>query len=122
MVTYEVEQPWVVYRFGLTHDRWLPPWSSTRVLGYARIGMTCSVCGESKVARIKMPRWGTVPLPASGRHEERERFLAEHAHPDRGAPMSWALPLLNLAAHPDGLDLDGLAIRLEADTLEADEQ
>lgn len=113
--TYETEQPWVVYTFGRTHDRWWPFWRSTRVLGYARIGMQCAVCGQRAEVKIRMPRLGPVPEPASGRHAARERFLAEHAHPDRGAPMSWALPLLNPAAHPGGLSLDALAMRLEAD-------
>lgn len=117
--TYEVTQPWVTYTFGLTHDRWWPLWNSTRVLGRARIQCTCCVCGQREVLSLRMPRFGKVPEPASGRHSERERFLADHAHPDRGAPMSWALPLRNLAAHPGGLHLEQLAMRLEADLNES---
>lgn len=113
--TFETTQPWVLYHYGLTHDLWWPFWTSTRVLGHARIGMECMVCGEYRVARIRMPRFGPVPPPPGGRHRLREQFLAEHRHPDRGAPMSWALPLANLAAHPGGLNLDALAMRFEAD-------
>lgn len=115
MSTFESTQPWVLYHYGFTHDAWWPFWNSTRVLGVAKILMECAVCGETKVARLRIPRFGPVPQPKSGRHPVRERFLAEHRHPDRGAPMSWARPLANLAMHPGGLDVDALAMRLEAD-------
>lgn len=113
--TYETTQPWVTYTYGLTHDRWWPFWTSTRVLGRARIRLTCCVCGLVEVVSLRMPRFGPVPEPASGRHPERERFLAEHAHPDRGHPMSWKLPLRNFAVFDGGLPLDLLAMRLEGD-------
>lgn len=112
---YDTDQPWVIYTYGLTHDGWWPFWSSTRVLGFARIGMECMVCGKTEVAKIRCPRLGAVPVPPTGKHERRMRFLGEHEHADRGAPMSWARPLRNLAAHNRGLDLDALAMRLEAD-------
>lgn len=112
---YDVEYPWVIYRYGLTHDEWWPFWNSTRVLGRARIECECAVCGVREVVAFRIPRFGPVPEPKSGRHEQRERFLAEHAHPDRGAPMSWARPLLNPGAHQDGINLESLAMRLEAD-------
>lgn len=118
--TYETTQPWVTYTFGLTHDRWWPLWTSTRVLGRARIRLTCCVCGEREVASLRMPRFGKVPEPESGRHVQRERFLRQHAHPDRGHPMSWALPMRNMAAHQGGLDLDLFAARLEADLNESE--
>jgi hypothetical protein len=113
--TFEVTQPWVTYTFGLTHDRWWPFWNSTRVLGRSRIRCVCAVCGDNTVLSLRIPRWGPVPEPAGGRHPAREQYLAEHRHPDRGHPMSWAMPLLNPAAHPGGLNLDLLAARLEAD-------
>lgn len=116
--TYEASQPWVVYHFGATHDRWWPPWSSTRILGRAKVGMECAVCGAVETAALKAPRfWGKVVEPASGRHPVREQFLARHAHPDRGAPMSWAKPLLNPDVHDGGVSLDGLTMRLQADLL-----
>jgi hypothetical protein len=112
--TYETTQPWVVYHYGLTHDRWWPFWNSTRVLGRGRIVMQCAVCGEEEIAVIKVPRLGRIVAPAAY-PEPRRRFLDAHAHPDRGAPMSWAKPLVNPAAHPGGIDLTALAMRLEAD-------
>lgn len=118
--TYEITQPWVVYRYGLTHDRWWPLWNSTHIIGRAKIRMECAVCGVCETANLKIPRFGKVPTPASGRHPVREAFLAAHIHPDRGAPMSWVRPLLNLAAHEGGLDLDQLAMRLEAEGRAAD--
>ena len=111
--TFETAQPWVVYTYGLTHDRWWPFWNSTRVLGRARIGLTCCVCGHKEVASLRMPRVGKIE--DRGHHPERLRFLREHRHPDRGHPMSWALPMLNMAVHEGGLDLDLFAARLEAD-------
>ena len=113
--TYETTQPWVTYTYGLTHDRWWPIWNSTRLLGRARIRMTCCVCGGSEIASVKIPRFGPVLGPESGRHPTRERFLGEHAHPDRGHPMSWALPLRNPAAHTGGLNIGLLGMRLESD-------
>lgn len=115
--TAEAGRPWVIYRYGLTHDRWWPVWSSTRVLGFARIGMECCVCGHREVARLRLPRFGPVPEPASGRHEQRETFLRQHAHPDRGHPMSWARPMrnMNVFGTGGGLDLDLLGMRLAAD-------
>lgn len=113
--TAESAQPWVIYTYGRTHDRWWPLWNSTRVLGHAKIGMECMVCGRTEVARLPLPRFGPVPEPASGRHPERERFLREHAHPDRGHPMSWARPMRNMNAHAGGLDLDLFGMRLAAD-------
>jgi hypothetical protein len=111
--TYETTQPWVLYHYGLTHDLWWPFWNSTRVLGRAKIILECIVCGEQKRVSIRIPRFGDVP--DKGHHPLRNAFLAEHAHPDRGAPMSWAMPLANLDAYPGGINLDALAMRLEAD-------
>lgn len=110
----DTDQPWVLYHYGRTHDGWWPFWNSTRVIGRARIGLECIVCGKSTVVSIRIPRFGEVN-PGRKHHPERLAFLAAHAHPDRGAPMSWAKPLANPAAHPGGLNLDALAMRLEAD-------
>jgi len=111
----EETQPWVIYAYGRTHDKWWPIWSSTRLLGIARIGLECMVCGTQEVATLSIPRVGRVPEPVSGRHEARERFLVEHAHPDRGHPMSWVRPLRNLNAHAGGLNIEQFAMRLETD-------
>ena len=114
MQTYETTQPWVTYRYGRTVDNWWPFWKSTRVLGRACITAICCVCGDKTDLWMKMPRFGEVPEPPSGRHGLRERYLCEHVHPDRGNMMSWALPLRNPFAM-GGIDLDLLAARLEAD-------
>lgn len=114
LTTFETTQPWVIYRYGRTHDRWWPFWTSTRVLGRMCIVVECAVCGDRAVLWLRIPRFGQVN-PGGGHHPARLRYLAEHAHPDRGAPMSWERPLLNPAAHPGGLNLDALAMRLEAD-------
>ena len=112
--TYETTQPWVLYHFGLTHDGWWPLWTSTRVLGRARIRCTCCVCGDRTVLTIRMPRFGQVP--DVGHHPARSAYLAAHEHVDRGHPISWALPMSNLAVFgTQGLSADLLAMRLEAD-------
>ena len=113
METYETTQPWVIYRYGLTHDKWWPFWNSTRVLGRARMILECCVCGDRTVVSLRIPRFGTVP--DKGHHPKRTAYLEAHAHPDRGAPMSWAKPLTNLAVFEGGLPHDALAMRLEAD-------
>jgi hypothetical protein len=113
MSTYETDRPWVCYHYGRTHDSWWPFWNSTRFLGRACIVAECAVCGRSEPIWMRIPRIG--PVSDRGRHPRRERFLAEHEHPDRGHPMSWAKPLLNVGAHKGGLDLDLLGARLEAD-------
>ena len=111
--TFETSQPWVVYHYGLSHDRWWPFWNSTRILGHAKIIMECAVCGVREIAKFKIPR--LAKIADRGHHPIRLRFLADHRHPDRGHPMSWARPLLNPDAHKGGLNLDLLAARLEAD-------
>jgi hypothetical protein len=111
--TYEVSQPWVAYHYGATHDGWWPLWRSTHVIGRAIIRMECAVCGKRETARLRIPRFG--PIPDRGPHPVRQQFLVDHAHPDRPHPMAWAKPLLNPAAHPGGLNLDMLGMRLSAD-------
>jgi hypothetical protein len=108
--TYETDQPWVVYRY-LTTDR------RTRITGRSKIMCECAVCGEKRTVTLRIPRFGQVV--DRGRHPERIRFLLNHLH--RGEerhPMAWAKPLLNPAAHVGGIDLDLLAMRLEADLQE----
>lgn len=56
----------------------------------------------------------TTPVRTRARLE-RIKFLLAHLHRDQPHPMAWAKPLLNPAAHPGGIDLDLLAMRLEAD-------
>lgn len=112
MSTYETDQPWVLYHYGRTHDRWWPFWNSTRVLGRACIVCQCMVCGDTTPIWIRIPRF-VDPNPIGAHHRKRVAYLAEHAHPDKGAPMSWAMPLANPAI--GGFHLDALAMRLEAD-------
>jgi hypothetical protein len=114
---FEASQPWVVYRYGRTHDRWWPPWTSSRVLGRAHIECMCAVCGTRQIVTLRLPRFGPVPAPpiqADGvaRDAARQRFLDRHTHPDRGDPAFWAMPLLNPAIQPD---MGNLAARLDSD-------
>lgn len=116
--TAETDQPWVIYTYGRTHDGWWPFWTSTHVIGRARIGMECCVCGHREVASLRMPRFG--PIIDRGHHPARLQFLAEHAHPDRGHPISWVRPMRNMNVFGSaGLPLDLLAARLEADINES---
>jgi len=115
--TFDTDEPWVVYHYGRTHDAFWPPWRSTRLLGYGLIECECAVCGKREVLKIRIPRFG--PVIDRGKHPKRIRFLLDHLHPDKGHPMSWAKPLLNPDAHPGGMNLDMLAMRLEAELREA---
>lgn len=106
---FDTDQPWVCWWF-LSTDR------ETRVTGRSRVRMECAVCGHVETLRIRLPRFGPVPTPAGGKHVERLRFMAAHLHADASRhPMAWARPLLNPDAHRGGIDLDALALRLEAD-------
>lgn len=107
--TYEVDQPWVTYDY-LSTDR------QSRITGRAVILCTCAVCGERKKLRLRIPRFAKIDVPPDHKHVERIKFLLAHLHADRPRhPMSWAMPLLNPAAHKGGIDLDLLAMRLQAD-------
>lgn len=115
----ESDMPWVVYTYGRIHDGWWPLWRSSRILGRAAVGCECAVCGKRRVIVVKLPRFGEVPVPAGGKHPERVRFLLDHIHKDRPHQMAWARPLLNMNASGP-LDLDMLAMRLEADLARAE--
>lgn len=107
--TFEVDQPWVVYRFMTRDER-------TRVTGRTVIECECAVCGAVERLRLRIPRVGKVE--GRGHHPERLRFLRAHVHENRPAQMAWARPLLNpWASGP--VDLDALAMRLEADLRDA---
>ncbi len=114
MERYDADQPWVIYRYGATHDKWWPFWNSTRVLGFAKVECECAICGERHMVKARIPRFGD-PNPGGQHHPERIKFLLAHLHRDQPHPMAWAKPLLNFAAHSGGIDLDLLAMRLEAD-------
>lgn len=115
---YDTDMPWIIYTYGRIHDRWWPFWRSSRILGRAAIGVECAVCGRRRVVVAKMPRFGPVN-PSGTEHPERVRFKLDHLHREKPHPMAWARPLLNSAAHPGGINLDMLAMRLEADLREA---
>jgi hypothetical protein len=111
---YDTDQPWICWTFLTTDAR-------TRITGRSVIVMDCCVCGRKKKVSIRLPRFGPVPIPPGGRHAERIRFMLDHLHPDKPHPIAWAKPLRNTAAHPGGgIDLDLLAMRLEADLREAE--
>jgi hypothetical protein len=103
---YDTDLPWVCWWF-LSTDR------ETRFTGRCRVLMECAVCGERRRFRFPIPRFG--PIPDRGEHPVRTRFKLAHLHRDKPNPMAWARPLLNPAAHRKGIDLDLLAMRLEAD-------
>jgi hypothetical protein len=105
---YDTDYPWITWRFLDTDAR-------TRITGLSRIACTCAVCGRTERIALRIPRFGPIPAPPGGKHLERLRFIARHFHADRPHPMAWAKPLLNVSAHEGGLDLDLLAMRLEAD-------
>lgn len=102
---YDTDQPWICWRFLSTDAR-------TRVTGRSVIRMDCCVCGAKETVRIRIPRFGPVPVPPGGRYAERVRFMLAHLHPDKGHPMSWEKPLRNPFAQRGGLDLELLAMRL----------
>lgn len=104
---YDTDQPWICWWF-LSTDR------ETRLTGRSRVEISCCVCGKRETLRIKLPRFGTVPIPPGGRHAERLRFMLAHLHPDRGHQMSWAKPLMNPWPN-GGIDTELLAMRLQAD-------
>ncbi len=107
---YDTDAPWICWRFLTTDAR-------TRVTGRSVILMDCCVCGQKRKLRSKIPRFG--PVVQDGKHPARARFILDHLHPGKGHPMSWAKPLRNPFAN-GGIDLDLLAMRLQAD-LEASE-
>lgn len=94
----EADAPWVTWTLPYT-DR------LTRVTGYATAELTCCICGAQEVHRARVPRWGPVPEPEGGRHRYRLEAIARHDHPDQRDPRDWALPLRNLAAGADVLDI-----------------
>lgn len=105
--TYEHGQPWVVYTYPYDDAE-----CDKRGL-LAHVVMECSVCGVTEDWTLR--RGETPPELVIGRTPARNSFLLKHLHFDRGAPMSWAKPLLNPAAHEGGIDPEALAMRLEAD-------
>lgn len=107
---YDTEQPWVCWRFLSTDAR-------TRITGRSKILMDCCVCGKKRLVTIRLPRFG--PVQDRGQHAERIRFKLDHLHPDKGHPMSWAKPLRNPFAQREGVNLELLAMRLEADLRKA---
>lgn len=110
MKTYERKQPWIIYRYGRTHDGYWPFWTSTHFLGRFCVEATCAVCGVTEEQWMKIPRFAEIE--DKGPHPRRVQFCVDHLHPDKGAPMSWAKPLLNPFVE---IVLDLLAMRLEAD-------
>lgn len=111
--TYEIGQPWVTYHY--PHD----DQQATRRGLFALVNMRCLVCGGTEEWKVRWGQQRKIKHDHRGYAMERVKFLADHAHPDRGHPMSWALPLANVAAHENGLDVGLLAMRVEADLLRA---
>lgn len=98
--TYEHSQPWVCYGYPVA-DSEIPTEG-----GESRVNMLCAICGERGVAILRVPPVGTPEPSPSYRHPDRVAFLDAHRHPMQyRAPETWALPLLNPAAHGDTLDI-----------------
>lgn len=115
--TADDKQPWVVYTYGRTHDRWLhSPWRNSLVVGRIVVDHECAVCGAHEVAILRAKRFSR-PSEDPFRRE----WLKEHVHPDMPNQAAWAKPLLNPFAL-GALDLDLLVMRLEADALEFQRQ
>lgn len=111
--TYEVGQPWVTYHYPYDDRQ-----ATLRGL-FALVEMSCLVCGGTEEWKVRWGQQRKIKHDHRGYAMERVKFLADHAHPDRGHPMSWAKPLGNVAAHEHGLDAGMLAMRIEADLLRA---
>jgi hypothetical protein len=114
---YDTAMPWICWWF-LSKDR------EVRFTGRSRIELRCAVCGTRKRIKIRIPRFGAVN-PERREHPARIAFKLAHLHRDsKRHPMAWAEPLLNPAAHVGDLDLDLdlLAMRLEADLRDARER
>ena len=112
--TYDTDQPWVTYLY-ITTDR------RTRFTGRSHIRCECIACGKAKTLSIRIPRIGPVPLPESGKHPQRERFLVEHAPCGLRSRADWAKPLANPFA-TGGLDLSMLENIARTAQMEAAEQ
>lgn len=112
--TYETDQPWVTWLF-LSTDR------ETRITGRSRIQAHCLVCRDRTTLRIRIPRCGPVQEPVGGRHEQRVRYLLEHAHAGLRDPRDWAEPLGNPAAWPDGIPFDVFTNVADTARMEHDE-
>lgn len=107
---YDTDQPWICWCFCSTDAR-------TRITGRMIVLMDCCVCGRQRKLRLPIPRFG--PVPDQGKHPARLRFMLDHLHSDKGHPMAWANPLRNPFGQREGIDLNLLAMRLEADLNEA---
>ena len=113
--TYETDAPWVTWT-------WLSTDRETRFTGRMRVRLTCCICGETEIIRLRIPRFGPVPTPVGGVHPARHQAKDRHAHPGLRDPADWKLPLRNWAAWPQGVPL-GLFQRLaETAVIEANEQ
>lgn len=109
MTTVEVTQPWVTYTYGRTHDKFFPPWNSTRILGRACIVAHCFVCGTTTPLWMKIPRF--KPIPDRGYHPVRVAYLQQHRHGRPTGPVdttSHARTTLGELADELGIDMDSL--------------
>jgi hypothetical protein len=97
--TYEHSQPWVVYTYPRTD-------AEADRLGEALIVMQCAVCGEREEWRAPLPSAEECArIPADHKPQARIDFLVKHNHRPLPHALTWALPLLNVAAHNETLDV-----------------
>jgi hypothetical protein len=99
-MTYETGQPWVVYTYARTDEE------ADALGGIGLIVMRCAICGETEDCELDLNNPPPAMSEPGYKHPARIAFLAAHTHPmQRTAPETWALPLLNPAAHTDTLDV-----------------
>lgn len=113
--TYETAAPWITWTW-LSFDR------ETRITGRSRMRLTCCICGRHEVIRIRIPRWGPVPVPEGGVHAERLRAIERHAHPGQRNPADWALPFRNPAGWGAGIPLSAFENVARTAVMEATER
>lgn len=112
--TAETTQPWVIYTY---------PRSDAEAdrLGKALIVIECAVCGEVEHCEFPLPTAEECAKIEPGyKHPLRVAFLAKHTHRPLPHALTWAKPLLNVAAHNETLDVLEAVARNAAEGLSED--
>jgi hypothetical protein len=97
--TCESAQPWVIYTYPRTDEE------SDR-MGEALVIMQCAVCGDKAEWRAPLPTAEECALiPPDHKPQARIDFLTTHNHRPLPHALTWALPLLNVGAHNETMDV-----------------